>query len=143
MPVRWWQQWTVGWWRVLVAAYTTFLFAMTHIPVPPVEALPVQNDKLLHFLAYGALAGLWGLRPLHSMRGRVGVTLGLMVFAALDEATQPWFGRTADYRDWLADVVGIVAGIAVAGLLVLVWTRILAKASSQHCLGSGTDAPTS
>jgi len=98
-------------------AYTGVLVFMTHYPRPQEllgEDLP--PDKMLHFLAYGLLGflvtatvvalGRW------SWRTAARTAAGLAVFSAVDELTQPWFGRSAEPLDWIWDLAGIAAGIA-------------------------------
>jgi hypothetical protein len=48
--------------------------------------------------------------------------LGLIVFGGIDELTQPWFDRSAEWLDWLADVAGIGLGL-VLGKLWLQYRR--------------------
>ena len=105
--------------RVLAAGslgYTAVLVFLTHYPKPQDllgEDLP--PDKMLHFLAYGVLGFL--VTAAVVTRGRwswrtAGLTaLALAGFAALDEVTQPLFGRSAEPLDWIWDLAGLAAGI--------------------------------
>ncbi len=107
---------------LLTVAYTIVLVVATHYPKPEDLLGPdPPSDKTLHFIAYGLLgllaaatlaaAGRWSLRT-------VGVlAAGLAVFAALDEATQPAFGRAADVWDWAYDLIGLIAGIIVVAVV--------------------------
>ena len=102
---------------VALAAYWIALFAATHLPrlQPP---LPLSHgDKWLHASAYAGLALLlaltWSLRRTLTWRAWLAVIAILVVYAALDEITQALVRRHADAADWLADVVGIVGGLAV------------------------------
>ena len=82
----------------------------------PIEAplpSPEGSDKLVHFIAFAALAF-----PL-AHTGRIGllpVFVGASAFGGAIELIQPSFNRSADVNDWLADVVGVVLGIG-CGLL--------------------------
>ena len=82
----------------------------------PLEApppAPEGTDKLVHFMAFAALAF-----PM-ARTGRLGlasVFIGANAFGALIELVQPAFNRRADMGDWLADTVGIAIGIG-CGLL--------------------------
>ncbi len=106
--------------QVLVAgslAYTAVLVFLTHYPEPQEllgEDLP--PDKMLHFLAYGVLGFLVTAavvaRGRWSWRTAAITGTALAAFAALDELTQPWFGRNAEPLDWVWDLIGILAGIA-------------------------------
>ena len=74
---------------------------------------PDGTDKLVHFIAFAALAfplartGRFGLLP---------VFLGASAFGGAIELIQPSFNRSADINDWVADVIGVVLGIG-CGLL--------------------------
>lgn len=106
----------------LTGAYTVVLVAATHYPKPQelLEYSPVRSDKTLHFIAYGVLgtlaASTLAAADRWHWRSLLAVTLVLLVFAALDEATQPLFGRYADPRDWCYDVVGLGLGLLCVGL---------------------------
>ena len=103
------------------AAYTLVLVFATHYPRPEELLGPnPPSDKTLHFVAYGLLglfvaatlaaAGRWSW-------ARAGLLLVVLaVFAVLDEVTQPLFGRHAEPVDWIYDLIGIAAGIALAGI---------------------------
>ena len=82
----------------------------------PLEApppAPEGSDKLVHFIAFAALAfplartGRFGLLP---------VFIGASAFGGAIELIQPSFNRSADVNDWVADVIGVLLGIA-GGLL--------------------------
>jgi VanZ family protein len=47
----------------------------------------------------------------------------------LDEISQPLFGRSCELRDWIADVVGGVAGLAATYLFMRLWA---ASAAALH-----------
>ena len=82
----------------------------------PLEApppAPEGSDKLVHFIAFAALAF-----PL-ARTGRLGlvaVLIGASAFGGLIELIQPSFNRSADMGDWVADTVGVAIGIG-CGLL--------------------------
>ena len=94
---------------------------VTHVPRfgplrdPPRHGLPF--DKLAHFVGYMALAWLLALALGRICRFWLATALTIVILGAygvLDELTQPWVGRTADLMDYLADLVGCAAGIAVS-----------------------------
>ncbi|HOQ05546.1 MAG TPA: VanZ family protein [Anaerohalosphaeraceae bacterium] len=108
---------------ILLAAgiYWPLLFWLTHIPIPEIARRSGMSDKLMHFAAYLALAFLTWLafspyekvrwnRPLVWM-----VLLGLAGYAAFDEWLQgrPFIGRSADWRDFAANLAGIGAGLGI------------------------------
>lgn len=120
----------VGWaLACLTLAYAAVLAYATHHPRPDslVPGVSGQPDKLLHFAAYGIL-GCLATTTLVAFRGRprwwvvVGLFVVLSGLAAVDEATQPMFGRAAEPLDWVFDLCGIAIGGLAAGVAV----RILA-----------------
>ena len=78
---------------------------------------PQGSDKLVHLIAFASLAfplartGRFGLLP---------VFIGATTFGGAIELTQPNFNRSADVNDWVADIVGVVLGIACG----LIYRRI-------------------
>ena len=97
------------------------MFIGTHMPASQMFHVP-SNDKLLHFVAYFALC----ISALVSWEWTSGVLraphyfavwLVCTLYGAMDEITQTPFGRTCDGVDWLADIVGVVAGLIVFQLL--------------------------
>jgi VanZ family protein len=109
-------------WKVLLAGYVFVLVTSTHLP-PSFPLLPRnQTDKLAHFLAYTVLAWLLAMAWQASTGWLNGrhlrfVWLAIIAFAALDEVTQPMFGRTASIWDWLADAAGAALGILLFALI--------------------------
>lgn len=81
----------------------TMLWPMAQPPVAP-----EGSDKLVHFIAFAALAfplartGRFGLLP---------VFIGASAFGGAIELIQPSFNRGADLNDWVADIMGVVLGI--------------------------------
>ncbi|MDA8647578.1 VanZ family protein [Rhodobacteraceae bacterium] len=82
----------------------------------PLEApppAPEGSDKLVHFVAFAALAfplartGRFGLLP---------VFIGASAFGGAIELIQPSFNRSADVNDWVADIVGVILGIGLGML---------------------------
>lgn len=102
--------------QILLALYWLTLLTLTHVPkLPPVGQQ--VNDKLAHFLAYGALAGLlfvtlWVCKP-DMRRLPLAVVVLCLAYGAFDEWTQPFFGRSWELNDWLADAAGVVVALAV------------------------------
>jgi VanZ family protein len=117
----------------LLLAYWSLIFLGTHLPMPPKGHVNV-SDKFQHSGAYAGLAVL-GLLAARAFRPRT-LLLYLAVIAvgtaygALDELTQLAVpNRSADWLDWLADIVGLVLGstcFLVFDLLLLpagAWAR--------------------
>ena len=80
-------------------------------PINQPPPAPDGSDKIVHFLAFAALAfplartGRFGLIP---------VFIGASAFGGLIELIQPSFGRSADMQDWIADIAGVGLGIVLA-----------------------------
>jgi VanZ family protein len=103
-----------------VAAYWLLMLILTHIPEIPQEIESGMGDKSEHRIGYCLLALGLGL-SLSAWKGPLGLgrlaILGgvVAVYGALDETTQPLFGRDCDWFDWLADLQGGLIG----GLMAL------------------------
>jgi VanZ family protein len=100
--------------RTLAIIYLAALFLATHIPLPK-ESVS-GSDKLYHFGGYAALtfcvlAG-WELTiGVLEAKHYFAVWLVGVLYAAFDEVTQIPVGRMCDANDWMADVLGVVAGL--------------------------------
>jgi VanZ family protein len=112
-------------WRLALLAgllvYWLALFVGTHLPgnpnFRPTESLP-HIDKVVHAAAFAGLAvlvllGLSGwIRPSAALG--LGVLVALGIYAGLDEFTQGFVRfRQPDVRDWVADMIGVLVGMAV------------------------------
>ncbi|SHN86420.1 hypothetical protein SAMN05660350_03939 [Geodermatophilus obscurus] len=94
-----------GAFAVAVLVSLAVLFA----PADDVPSSPPGVDKLVHLLLFAALAasGRWA-------GVRAGVLAGiLVVYAAVSEVVQgvSALERSASVADWVADVVGVLAGL--------------------------------
>ncbi|MBL9122930.1 MAG: VanZ family protein [Planctomycetaceae bacterium] len=107
---------------------------------PKIELPVISNirlDKVGHFGGYSVLAFLlamlvaiyWrgGLRL--TRRDAVGVWLVIAVGGILDEWTQPYFGRSFEWGDYAADLLGGLCGLAIAAA-VLSYRRSLHRAAA-------------
>jgi len=129
--------------RVVLGLYVVVMVLFTHWPrieLPDIR-LKVPMDKWMHYAGYGLLGVLltwvlWRARQLRLVRKGLatggdspalprmipawswlaGILLGVAIFAAIDEATQPLFHRNSDPWDWCSDILG-----ALTGMLVVVW----------------------
>lgn len=116
---------THAWPQVLLAIYCVALFAGTHWPKLPGIDVP-GRDKTLHAVAFAVLTGLLLSVLARQSRLARGWPIALAAvaivafYAALDEWTQPYAGRTCDLLDWAADMVGAVS----VGLGYLIATRL-------------------
>lgn len=105
----------------LIVLYLTALLVGTHLP-PGNLTSPGNLDKLLHFVAYAGLSFLVGVWLSAAERWNWRMIplafLGLAILAGLDELTQPWAGRIADWYDWYADLLGLLSGFSLWGMIV-------------------------
>jgi len=89
-------------------------FTATHIPGTKLSGLPA-SATVLHMSGYFVLALVFCLTMIAygtSRLHRLAVIIPVVIFyAAMDELTQPYFHRSAQFPDWLADIAG--AGIAI------------------------------
>jgi VanZ family protein len=112
----------------LVAAWGLLLVTLTHMSRPP-GVLVTSHDKTLHFIAYSTLGFLVYIASAAQWprRGALPLILVLLgaVFAATDEITQPYFGRTADVLDFQADMIGLIVGVSVGAVVRRVSRRWL------------------
>ena len=98
---------------LLTLAVTLTLTVAMLWPLEAPPPAPEDSDKLAHFIAFAALAF-----PL-ARTGRIGllpVFIGASAFGGVIELIQPSFNRSADFNDWVADMVGVILGIGF-GLL--------------------------
>lgn len=98
--------------------WAAIILVISSVPVPAVAA-PPGADKGVHALLYlvlGVLSGRSLLAGRDTPVWQLLVLLGVLAaFGAVDEAHQMLLaGRTADMRDWIADIVGSIAGVALA-----------------------------
>ena len=119
--------------RMLWAAWLgcwVLAFTLTHIPIQPGGSSLIPHvDKIAHVTLYFLVAFLGGLRlrfgpqdPGHAALLFWAVIY--LVYAALDELTQPFTGREADLGDWVFDAIGV--GLATFSLwrgFVPKWVR--------------------
>ena len=97
----------------LTLAVTLTLTVAMLWPLEAPPPAPEGSDKLVHFVAFAALAF-----PL-ARTGRIGllpVFVGASAYGGAIELIQPSFNRSADVNDWVADIVGVIVGI-LCGLI--------------------------
>lgn len=95
----------------LTLIVATVLTVATLWPINQLPKAPDGTDKVLHLIAFTVLAF-----PLAST-GRIGlipVFIGASIFGGLIEIIQPFVGRSADMKDWIADIAGVTLGIAIS-----------------------------
>ena len=100
---------------LLVAVYWPLLFLATHTPVSASPVSLNSLDKIVHFGAFFVLAVLVAfflfVKGRRTRNWMIGIFAGLCVYAAVDELLQIPVGRYCDPADWVADVLGIAAGL--------------------------------
>ena len=93
----------------LTLIVTTVLTVAMLWPINQPPPAPDGSDKVGHLIAFAALAfplartGRFGLMP---------VFIGASAFGGAIELIQPTFNRSADVKDWAADIIGVLLGIA-------------------------------
>lgn len=104
--------------------WMAFVFCMSAQPktppIPLIEGILDKvdwSDKIKHFVAYAILGGLcWrSLGDGCSRWKRFGLAIGISaVYGATDEFHQSFVvGRSCDFCDWLADVIGASVGAMI------------------------------
>lgn len=100
------------WLSVLAGVWTALIVIALVIPSSPVEMRSVGLDKVAHFVLFFGFGWLWmQARP----GARLAIAAGGFVLAAASEPIQqllPW-ERNAEVLDFVADVLGLAAGIAL------------------------------
>ena len=94
----------------LTVVVTTILTVAMLWPLEAPLPAPEGSDKLVHFMAFAALAF-----PLARTRrfGLFPVLIGASAFGGIIELIQPSFNRSAELSDWIADTVGVLIGIGL------------------------------
>ncbi|QDU87228.1 hypothetical protein Pla175_05850 [Pirellulimonas nuda] len=115
-------------WALLAVGYWLSLLVATHLPADLAPAHAGSWDKVAHTVGFGLLALFCGIAwrlvaGALGLRESAAILLTLSIYAAIDECTQPWFGRNCDPLDWAADMAGASAGLAAAMVLIAVVRR--------------------
>ena len=100
---------------VALFVYWVLLFIGTHMPANRLLASMHQSDKVLHFGAFAGLSFLmaWAIPTnMHKLyRNTLLAAFVTVAYAGLDELLQIPVGRTADWKDFYADCIGIGIGL--------------------------------
>lgn len=102
-----------------VLVYWPVIFILSHIPIPELVYKARVSDKAIHFLAYLILAFLlWyavgaGAKVRWLKASVWWVVLVIIGYATIDEVLQTFVGRNADIMDFVADLIGGMAGLVV------------------------------
>lgn len=129
---------------ILVVAYLVLIFGVSSIPQASLSHTCIRvSDKVAHAAEYAG----FGLLLMFALRGSIRraprwtLMLGVVVLGAavgvLDEVYQLTVpGREGDILDWLADIFGVVLGIAVAVGL----DTMIAKKRAEEGAGAADNA---
>lgn len=90
------------------------------------------SNALSHILAYVVMTVLFTLsvKSFPSLRSGLAIFFVILAIGTVDELTQPFFSRTMNVTDWLADLLGIVTALAV---LVFLKKKKLNLLSAKSC----------
>jgi VanZ family protein len=104
-------------WLLAAGALLVAAMCLSHLPQNTIAADlgSGAGDKPAHTIVYGLLTWLLlrGCAGTGRTRSIGKIVLLVAILGAADEITQPWVGRTASLLDWLADLTGIVAAVAL------------------------------
>lgn len=108
---------------LILICYWIIGFVLTHIPLRSEGAVLVTNvDKVVHFFLYGGLSFVMATWIGTHRKTVSTVVLTLLIccaYAVLDEGLQAFIPtRDASLGDWIADMVGTLAGCLCYGMLV-------------------------
>ena len=114
---------------VFVAAlvlYWPVIFFLAHMPNVPGWILRTQmSDKALHYLGYLILAFLWWFSIYPNKKPSIFsyhlwfTVAMMMVYGATDEWLQRFTHRTPDIMDFAADMLGVLTGLVIFGVVGL------------------------
>ena len=99
-------------WLIVAVTFTATVIFLSHIPQDATPSvLQIGGlDKLVHALAYGAIAFLFilSLRTSPRLLSASLLFFAILAVGTVDELTQPFFNRTASLMDLLANIIGII-----------------------------------
>jgi VanZ family protein len=107
---------------LILLVYWPGLFVLTHIPIPQLARQSGMSDKVMHVLAYLGLVSVWwfSISPYNKVdwrKAKVWLALVVMVwYGAFDEWLQGCIGRSADARDFYANITGAVIGLVILSI---------------------------
>jgi hypothetical protein len=123
---------------IALVLYWPVIFLFAHMPNVPGWILRTQmSDKTLHYLGYLLLVFLWWFsifpsqRPTFFSRPLWFTIAMMMVYAATDEWLQRFTHRTPDIMDFAADMLGVLTGLVIFGVVGL---RLSALGVATVCI---------
>lgn len=92
------------------------LTAITILSLSPLEKLPPapSNDKVQHFVAYGALMFPTAIRKAKNEKA---IALFFICWSGVIELIQPYVNRYGEWQDLLANIIGLLFGWLLAQLV--------------------------
>ena len=102
--------------RYWIQLSLVMLLAITALSLHPLDNLPEApgSDKIHHLIAYAALAYPASLRK--PKRWQAIITI-FALYSGLIELIQPHVNRYGEWMDFLANISGLIIGIALAYLI--------------------------
>lgn len=97
---------------VLRISLVLLVLSIAYLSLTPKETLTIGNDKISHFIAYGAL--MWNIGLLYFERRSAfltGITLALCYGALIEVAQHFVPGRFMSVNDMFANAGGVLAGV--------------------------------
>jgi len=130
--------------KLLPLALGAAILVLSHLPKGALPGFGLHY-RANHALAYGALAvACLFATARRRTRVRVLVTLGIvMAVGAIDELTQPLFGRQCNVFDWLCDLAGAGGVLAVWLMFRACRPRRMADPAGSGRAEEGQDASSS
>ena len=99
----------------------------------PEDELPdvSLSDKISHFIAYSVIV-TFGLVGYRGVKAAILVVVGAIALGGSLEIGQLFVpGRSGDMLDFVANCIGVVAGVLLARLVLMVWARLAAPAQTS------------
>ena len=120
-------------WGLCRAGFAISILAICVLSLLPEDELPdvSLSDKIGHFIAYGMIVTL-GLIGYRGLAAATAVIVGAIALGGLLEIGQLFVpGRSADLLDFVANCIGVVAGVLLARLILTIWGRLAAPTLKQ------------
>ena len=116
--------------KITIIITAGILIAITFLMLAPVSAPKGYgfNDKTYHILAFAGL-----IIPIATLQPRwllFAIPL-FILFGGMIEIIQPYFGRTRDFADWIADIKGVFIGSAFGLILNFFFQRKIQYVASK------------
>ena len=100
--------------RLFQLAFWLAITATLYLALKEVTIHVPASDKTQHAVVFFVLTGLGAVA--YSGWRLWAMPFALSAFGGLIEILQPYFGRDRDYRDWIADTIGIAIAVAIVWL---------------------------